>query len=78
MMNTKSKQGKRLEVRRNFITNKRFDFEESTMAHARYKVSKITMEILQCLWGKLLGKEKNRPMPRKYSLNFIDLIKILF
>ena len=46
MMNTKSKQGKRLEVRRNFITNKRFDFEESTMAHARYKVSKITMDTI--------------------------------
>ena len=50
MMNTKSKQGKRLEVRRNFITNKRFDFEESTMAHARYKVSKITMECVKALY----------------------------
>ena len=50
MMNTKSKQGKRLEVRRNFITNKHFDFEESTMAHARYKVSKITMK--KCILGK--------------------------
>ena len=44
MMNTNSKQEKRLEVRRNFISNKYFDFEESTMARARYKVSKITIQ----------------------------------
>ena len=44
MMNTNSRQEKRLEVRRNFISNKHFDFEESTMARARYKISEITID----------------------------------
>ena len=48
MMNTNSKQEKRFEGRRNFISNKHFDFEESTMARARYKISKITIEFKMC------------------------------